>query len=643
MAEVNSQSITLTPEQEAIVSLTDGAYLVVAPPGSGKTEVLAQRIVRLVQSAPDAGFKVLALSFTKNAAATMRRRVGDRLGEFTWRVVCTTYHAFCTDLLRSYGDLVGLPSDFTLYDTAEDQLQALAQGLVEEGVIGDPSEIDRTAALEALGVIGRLKRDLVLPTAAPDKVLAKWSVPLSVAYRAYELALRKNGALDFDGVLVKAHELLRTQPELCAQYRRSYRYILIDEAQDTSTAQYELLRALCGDEHRNVLMVADPAQSIYGFAGASAKFIEAFERDFSAERYVLGTTFRCGSEILRIAATLQPSGTKALTQSRAQKARAKGWVSFEAWNSERDEAGATVDWAEALIRDGLPASSVAVEEQQNVRAEELAIVARSRNHLHAVLAELDRRSIPYHFSTGESGVFDTEEYSVLLYGLKVLANERDVALARSLIAHVKRLKVRAVLRDYDGLLDDAAQLLAALAGDLAETNMAAPIAALSDAAAGRESTAAVLQRLADWDPGPAVADVDEADLLNGDRQLFGERWIQYRNRPESVQRGWHGLVLELVSTPRPEAPGVRVLTVHAAKGLEFKAVAIVGLNDGSFPDFRNLDGKDIEGERRLMYVGVTRASRALWLSRPRVRQTRFGSRGQEPSRFLEEMGFQDVE
>lgn len=642
MAEVKSQSITLTPEQEAIVSLTDGAYLVVAPPGSGKTEVLAQRIVRLIQSAPDAGFKVLALSFTKNAAATMRRRVGDRLGEFTWRVMCTTYHAFCTDLLRSYGDLVGVPSDFTLYDTDEDRLQALAQGLVEEGVIGDPSDIDRAAALEALGVIGRLKRDLVLPTAAPENV-SKWSVPLSVAYRAYELALQNNGALDFDGVLVKAHELLRTQPELCAQYRRSYRYILIDEAQDTSTAQYELLRALCGDEQRNVLMVADPAQSIYAFAGASAKFIEAFERDFGAERYVLGTTFRCGSEILRIAAGLQSSGTKAQTESRAHTARAKGWVSFGAWNSERDEAVATVDWAEALIRDGLPASSVAAEEQNSIRAEELAIVARSRNHLQAVLAELDVRSIPYHFSAGESGIFDTEEYTALLYGLKVLAHERDVALARSLIAHIKRSKLGAVVRDYDSLLADAAALLAALADDVAGTNLEVPIATLSAAAAGRDEMPVVLERLADWDPGPAVTDADDADLLNGDRDLFRERWIQYRNRPESVQRGWHGLVLELVSTPRPEAPGVRVLTVHAAKGLEFKGVAIVGLNDGSFPDFRNLDGKDIEGERRLMYVGVTRASRALWLSRPRVRQTRFGSRSQEPSRFLLEMGFQNAE
>jgi DNA helicase II / ATP-dependent DNA helicase PcrA len=390
-------------------------------------------------------------------------------------------------------------------------------------------------------------------------------------------------------------------------------------------------------------MVADPAQSIYAFAGASAKFIEAFERDFGAQRYVLGTTFRCGGEILQVAAKLHHQDTKAEAGSRAQTASADGWVSFGAWDSERDEAVATIDWTEALVREGLPASSVAPEEQRSVRAEELAIVARSRNHLRAILAELDSRQSPYHFSTGESGVFDTEEYGVLLYGLKVLANERDVALARSLIACVRRSRVGALAGDYDDLLDDAAQLLARLGSDMAETKMAVPIAALSDAAAGRDSIAVVLQRLADWDPSQGVTDADEADLLNGDRELFLERWIQYRNRPESLQRGWHGLVLELVSTPRPEAPGVCVLTVHAAKGLEFKAVAIVGLNDGSFPDFRNLGGKDIDGERRLMYVGVTRASRALWLSRPRVRQTKFGSRAQEPSRFLLEMGLQDTQ
>ncbi|MEQ1758512.1 MAG: ATP-dependent helicase [Vicinamibacterales bacterium] len=318
-------------------------------------------------------------------------------------------------------------------------------------------------------------------------------------------------------------------------------------------------------------------------------------------------------------------------------------MAYGAWNTEVDEAIATVDWVETLVRDSLPTSSVAPKEDRRVEAEQLAIVARSRNHLRAVLSELENRGSPHHFSTGESGIFDTEEYSCLLYGLKVLANGRDIALARSLIEHLRRSRVGSSIGEYDGALDDAAQLLTELSDNLSGTILAIPMGALADAALGRETMSEVLQRVVDWDPAEHATEPDEADLLSGDRELFRERWIQYRNRPESVQRGWHGLVLELVSAPRPEAPGVRVLTVHAAKGLEFKAVAIVGLNDGSFPDFRSLDGKDLEGERRLMYVAVTRASRALWLSRARVRQTRFGNRVQEPSRFLLEMGFQEGE
>jgi DNA helicase-2/ATP-dependent DNA helicase PcrA len=610
--------------------------LVVAPPGSGKTEVLAQRIVRLVQFAPDAGFKVLALSFTKSAAATMRRRVGDRLGEFTWRVLCTTYHAFCEDVLRSYGDLVGLPNDFTLYDSQEDRVQALAQGLVEEGLLSDASEIDRTAAVDALESIGHLKRNLVPPGAAPDNIPPRWSIPLSALYRAYELALSLNGGLDFDGVIGKAHELLRAQPEICEQYRQTYQYILIDEAQDTSTAQYELLKALCGDVHRNVLIVADPAQSIYAFAGASSRFIESFESDFSARRYELGSTFRCAREILRVAATLVPRQSR---EAVAQSASANGLVLLTEWDTEEDEASAIVDWLETLMRDGLPQASLAIEEDASVSPEQLVVVARSRSHLRATVSELDTRNHPYHFSTGEAGVFDSEEYTSVLYGIKVLANGHDIALARSLVACLRRSRVAPALGDYEHVLEKAPDMLDRLARDLASTAMAEPMAALSDAANDEQPIADILQRLSNWDPAAQTADLDHAELLNGDRELFHDRWVVHRNRPESLQRGWHGLLLELVRTPRPEAPGVRVLTVHAAKGLEFKAVAVAGLNDGSFPDFRSLNGKDLESERRLMYVAVTRASRALWLSRPKVRQTRFGGRGQDRSRFLAEMGF----
>jgi DNA helicase II / ATP-dependent DNA helicase PcrA len=634
---MNGESPALTSEQEALASLRNGAYLLVAPPGSGKTEVLSQRIVRLVETSPAENFKILALSFTKAAANTMRRRIGERLGENTWRVLCSTYHGFCGDVLRSYGQLIDLPADFTTYDSTEDRLQALAVGLDRGAFLSQNAELDRIQAIKVLDSIGRLKRDLVPPAAAPDENISGFPVTLRDAYTAYELALTLNGAIDFDGLISRSCELLAAHPQVAEQYRSSYRYILIDEAQDTSRAQYELLKALCGSTHRNVLMVADPAQSIYAFAGASSSFVNDFERDFRATRYTLSVTFRCSSSILRAAQPLLPDGSRAAAGAHA-RAIAPGLVAFREFESEHDEAIGAIDWISECVSRGLPLESVAPDEETSVGPEQTAIMARSRNHLREVLRELDGRDIPYHFVTGDAGLFDTEEYQIVLYALKLVANRHDLALSRSLIASIQRSRLSSVLTDYDGVVEDPARLLSALAADASVTVLGEPLAVLAKAFSPDVPFRHAVDRLVAWDPSTRTQSPDEKELLTGDRQIFNDRWISCRNRPNADDAGWHGLVLELVSTPRPESLGVRVLTVHASKGLEFKAVAVVGLNEGSFPDFRNTDDDGIEAEQRLMYVAVTRASRALWLSRARTRHTAYGARLSEPSRFLALMG-----
>jgi DNA helicase-2/ATP-dependent DNA helicase PcrA len=635
---MNGDSVTLTDEQEALVALDDGAHLIVAPPGSGKTEVLAQRIVRLIQVSPGESFKILALSFTKAAANSMRRRVGERLGENTWRVVCSTYHAFCGDLLRSYGQLIELPADFTIYDSVEDRLQALALGLVKGALLDERAQIDRGQAIKLLDSISRLKRDLVPPDAAPDEWIGGFPVPLRAAYTAYELALRQNGALDFDGVISRAYELLSARPDVAQEYRSSYRYILIDEAQDTSRCQYELLKALCGSDHRNVLMVADPAQSIFAFAGASSKFVHLFERDFRARRHTLTVTFRCGASILRVAAPLLPDASRSASGPQP-KASAKGLVSFNEFASETAEAIGAVDWLTHWVSSGLPAETVAQDEETSVRPEETAVMARSRNNLREVIRELEDRDLPYHFVTGDAGLFDTTEYQIVLYALKCIANRHDVALSRTLFTCVTNARFASALSDYEeDVVDDTARLLPALAADLSSTAMGEAMSALAMALDPATPQGQVLERLIGWEPTTATTNEDEQELLAGDRRLLKERWVTYRNRPSYSDAGWHGFVLELVSNPRPESDGIRVLTVHASKGLEFKAVAVVGLNEGSFPDFRNSDDEGLESEQRLMYVAVTRASRALWLSRSKVRQTGYGARASESSRFLRLMG-----
>lgn len=632
--------ISLTKEQEKLAQLGEGAFLIVAPPGSGKTEVIAQRIVRLVHSTSNESFKILALSFTKNAASSMRTRVSERLGEHTWRVVCTTYHAFCLDILLHYGHLVGLPAEPTVYDSLEDRLQALAQGLVAEGLLSDSDAIDRNAAAKALDAIGRLERDLVPPDAAPTTSLPGLPVSLREGYRAYRLALKLNGALDFDSILSRAYDLLCTRPEIAHLYRSTYRYIMIDEAQDTSTVQYELLKALCGTDHRNVFMVADPAQSIYAFRGSSSKFVRLFVQQFGAQRYELGVTFRCAEEILRVAQLVLPQAKSAFHTSSSPAPSAKGSVQYSAFPSEPAEAAGVMDWVQTLTRKGMASSLLATGEERAISPEDIAILARSRNHLRHLTDLLDARGIAYHFSAGESGIFDSDEYRILLYALKLLASPHDVAIARGLISCIESSSLPFSLAPGVGDSLDASVLLPLIAQSASGTSLQSAMSTLAEASTGTLSLSTALEQLSDWDPSDGILDPNRLELVVGDRALLKDRWVAYRNLAEADGRTWQGMVLQLANAPRPESPGIRVLTVHAAKGLEFRAVVVVGLNEGSFPDFRNTDQEAIESERRLMYVAITRASRLLFLSRPHQRQTRFGPRIQESSRFLSDMGFQ---
>ncbi len=350
-------------------------------------------------------------------------------------------------------------------------------------------------------------------------------------------------------------------------------------------------------------------------------------------------TFRCGEAILKYARPLLP-GTKSPGAAQgSQRAGARGLVIWREYDDERAEAEAVVSWVSTLAIKGMPKIALAAEESTEVRPEQVAILARSRNALREVLAELNRRGTAHHFSTGDSGLFDTEEYTAILHAIKALASGRDLAIVRSLIASLRQTSLAENLGDYDdGNLEPAA-LFTRIAKDLAGTHLAVPMTVLANAAGHRGAAIApFVEGLLAWEPQMDLGEAEKAELLAGDREVFQQRWIAYRNRPESAQRGWHGLLLELVTTPRPEAEGVRVLTVHAAKGLEFKAIALVGLNQGTFPDFRNVGASELDDERRLMYVALTRASRLALLTRPKVRATRFGPKSQDPSRFLFQIG-----
>ena len=493
-------AVVLTDEQEKVVSLRDGSYLVLAPPGTGKTEVIAQRIVRLLTESQGASFRTLALTFNNRSAAAMRRRVRERLREDTWRATIETYHSFYLDILRHYGRLIGVPSEVTVYDTVDSRIYALRQGLGDEGFVLSSDELGRQDAEAVLDSISRMKRSLIEPPAAPTRPTGL-GVSIRDAYAAYEGALKRNGAVDFDGMLTRTYELITAHPEVVEHYRRMYRYILVDEAQDTSTVQYEILRAICGDTHRNVFMVVDPDQLINRWMGVDRRNLDRFVSEFGATTLHLSTNFRCADQIVHAANNLLVAdGTK--VRSITPSGRAPGVVLSASYSDERVEAAAVIDWMVQLRDDGMPVEWLAEVEDACVAPNELAILARSRLHLREVLAVLDARHTPYVFRTGDVGPFDSSIYRITLDALRVLANPRDLAMRRTLLGSVVSEPGNA---DRD--LDVATGELVAFLTDVAnrDTTGASELIRALAGSSGIDASMAALTR-------PLAAEVAESEL-----------------------------------------------------------------------------------------------------------------------------------
>ncbi len=592
---------------------------------------MAQRVVRLLQDSKGETYRVLALTYNNRAAASMRRRVRERLGEHSWRATIETYHAFYLDILRHYGAAVGVPPEVTVYDTTDARIQALAQGLEDEGFVLSGDELDRAGAVELLDQISRLKRALVPPAASPDRRVSG-GLSLREAYTAYEAVLRRNGAVDFDGMLTRAYELLTDHPQVAKHYRRIYGFIMVDEAQDTSTIQFELLRALCGDEHRNVFMVADPDQLINRWLGADRKNLDRFRKDFGAREYHLTTNFRCADSIVAIANRLLES-EEDRARAVSPSGNAAGWVGAASFPNEPAEARAVVDWVCGLQEYGLRSEWVAIGEQTQLRAEEIAVLGRSRLQLEPVLTEFDRRGEAYTFRSGDVGPFDSDLYSTVLDSLRVLANPRDVAMRRTLLAEL-RLAEAASPSPIDDLAAQEASAFLTSVGQMQGGSLGDVLAKVGSAADIREAMSALMASVSEEEQ-----EGDLGEIVRADRLLLVDRLERYKLAHESRKWSWSGVVRSLVDEPRADPGGYRVSTVHAAKGLEFRAVVVVGLNEGSFPDFRSTGAPEEESsERRLAYVAVTRAARALLLTRPRSRVTRYGNvRLQTASQFLTEM------
>lgn len=606
-------SPTLTEEQAQVVALPLGAWLVTAPPGCGKTEVLVRRVEHLLQASGRPRSRVLVLTFTRRAAENVIARVQQTLPKHAERVVAQRFHQFCHEVLRQQA-----PARVrNLYEGKAERLLALRRALDEEGL-----DFETIGAEQLLQQIELAKKTLAFER--PE--FAQWEFrPAFDAYVSYQ---QRERICDYDDLVLDVLELFRTGDWPLSAYRQLYGSVLVDEGQDLNASQYALVQVLVGGDSRDIMLLADQRQSIFAFNGADLSLLERFVTDFGAGRRSLTLSFRCGRRIV-IAANAVASLLKRVPESLNTKAiLAEGVVELHEAFDEAAEASWVTQRIVGLLTSGLPASACHPGERLILDPSEVAVLGRSRKSLAAVEQELQSHVGRVVTSYGRDESVVSSAGRAALWLLRTVAHPSDVIVRQQLLAAALGEEPESPPEN----LNAALSLLAC--SDRPE------VVAFAEAAfqAGADNSL-VANVIGILESRVGQEDAEEADALASDIEWLKRIRVQLRRSLQREPRVSEFTQSIAVTSASPiEGPGVRVLTVHAAKGQEFRVVAIVGLRDGMFPSFFAKTPKEIEEERRLAYVAITRASRLLMLTRASTWVTSYGNRRHStPSPFLTEV------
>ncbi|WP_159987386.1 ATP-dependent helicase [Rathayibacter sp. VKM Ac-2803] len=585
----------LTAEQAHAVNSNEGAIVVLAGAGSGKTEIVARRVLRLLESS-DGSSRILALTYTNKAAEELRNRFRLRAGSLGELVTTETLHGFAHALVQQHGTRIGLPIDPELLVRDEDRVELLARWLASERLA--PSE-------DALAFLREV--DLSRARLQPTENVANW-----------RNALSSLPGLDYPALFDATHELLDLK-SVRRQIHRTYSNIIVDEAQNLTPAQYRLLTDLLGQEGEGpaAVLVGDDKQSIVSFAGADPSLLKRFVADHSAKVIRLQENFRSA----RVLSALSDSVARDLDQRLAPTRThpAAGALSFQALENEAAEGTFVADWVASLLGEGLPQHSLAPGESPSIKEDEIAILGRSASTLREVALALDGRQIKYAASSSSGDWLEGSVGRLVLEIIALRAAPDQVStrwrLSRLLAVPEEELvtpqQVRVAIRDQPN-------------------EMMASVSRLFEA----NSIAELLARLSEIEV-PRSADVAELAGWEADSAELRAAWLDFTTVTDKIAQTWSNFRRFCSHRQRGAAlSGVQLLTIHKAQGREFKAVVIVGMNDGQIPDFRARTAEDAEAELRTFYVAITRARRSLLLTRPRQRRTRYGMRVATPSRFL---------
>src|SRR5438477_5264197 len=629
----------LNPPQREAVLATEGPLLVIAGAGSGKTRVLTYRVAHLINAVGAKPNEILAITFTNKAAGEMRERLQRLLGPSGRGLWILTFHAACGRILRREAQRLGYRSNFTIYDQA-DQVRLVKQCLEE--LERDPK---RFTPRGIHNQISQAKNRLVQPDEYASRVASFYDQTVAEVYELYQRRLFASNAVDFDDLLMLTVQVLERFPEARERWQKAFRYVLVDEYQDTNHAQYRLLQLLA-EKHRNVCAVGDPDQSIYAFRGADIRNIMEFERDFGETRTVaLEQNYRSTNTILE-------SANAVIENNRERKPKSL-WSELGEGEPVR-----VVEIEDEHAEARYVAAEIAMLVEQGFSGREIAVFYRMNAQSRVLEDVLVRQGVAYQVIGGPR-FYERAEVKDLVAYLQVVDNPYD---AVSL--------VRIANRPRRGIGDSTLARLQAYADahgiSLWEATEFADEAGVG--AAPKKAVRAFRTMIESCMSGALELDVPELIERVLERSgyiesLEAERTIEAQGRIENLQelvalaREWQEQTAEPILSAflqevslysdqdamRGEGSLVTLMTLHNAKGLEFKAVYLIGLEEGIFPHSRSIEEHGAEEERRLMYVSMTRAMEKLTLLHASSRML-FGGRSYNlPSRFLDELPEQHVE
>ncbi len=620
----------LNPVQREAASHLGSPLLIVAGAGSGKTRVLTHRIAWLIREQHVSPFAILAITFTNKASDEMRHRVGALIGPVAERMWISTFHSACVRILRRDAHRLGYRSGFTIYDDA-DALRLMTYVLRDQGV-----DTKRHTPRSVLNAVSAAKNELIdFDTYTQRAVSPPERKLIAPAYTEYQRRLTAANAMDFDDLLMVTVNLLQVDPEALQEWQHRFQHIMVDEYQDTNRAQNELVTML-GAQHHNVCVVGDSDQSIYGFRGADIRNILEFEEAFpDTTVIVLDQNYRSTQNILDAANSLIANNSARTPKSLWTDSLGGDLIINYRADDERDEAAWIVD-------------RIVAQQHSGGRWADVAVFYRTNAQSRAVEEELTRRNVPYKV-VGGTRFYDRKEVKDLLAYLRAVVNPEDEVSMKRILNVPKRgigdtsvgkLDAYATAHSlpfYRALEEaDRAGVGGKAVGGINEllVSLAYLRALQNEGVAPVTVLQAVIDRTGYVRLLEAEHSIESAGRVENIQELIGSA-EQYETLNEFLE------AVALVSDSDEidiDASVVMLMTLHTAKGLEFPIVFLAGLEEGVFPHQRSLGEPDeMEEERRLAYVGITRAQKQLYLTNAFTRFLWGTSQYNPPSRFLKEL------